>query len=239
MIEEKMPGPDWHVFSSPAALAQALSVRLCGVLEAAIARRGTGLIAVSGGTTPALLFSTLARSPLDWAKVTVTLVDERMAPETSPRSNARLVRDRLLQDKAAAARFVGLYHGVEAPEEAATLAREKLRPLPFPLDAAVLGMGTDGHTASYFPDAADLDRLLDPEAKESVLPVLAESAGEPRLTLTLPFLAQAGFVALHIEGEEKKQVFEAAMAQRTGPFPPIRRVLDLLPQPVEVYWTAG
>lgn len=234
-----MSRPDWHVFSSSAAVAQALSERLGSILEAAIARRGAGLLAVSGGTTPALLFSTLARTPLDWEKATVTLVDERMVEEASPRSNARLVRDRLLQDRAEAARFVGLYHGLDDPEGAAALAREKLKPLAFPLDAAVLGMGTDGHTASYFPDAANLDRLLDPEGKESVLPVLAESAGEPRLTLTLPLLAQAGFVALHIEGEEKRDVFEAAMTRRAGPLPPIRRVLDLLPQPVEIYWTAG
>src|SRR6185437_7408158 len=92
------------------------------------------------------------------------------------------------------------------------------------LDAVILGMGADGHTASFFPDADDLAALLDPQAPANVLPVHAPSGIEPRLTLTLPRIASAGFIALHIEGSEKRRVLEAALDGQ--PHLPVRAVFD-------------
>ncbi len=152
----------------------------------AIDGRGHALIAVSGGTTPGLFFRTLAKKELDWPKVTVTLADERFVPASSPRSNAALVSENLLQDKAAAANFAGLYRPANSADEAADQADNDLKALAWPADVVILGMGGDGHTASFFPDAEGLDRLLDPSSEKTVLPVSAPSAGEPRLTLTLP-----------------------------------------------------
>ncbi|TIT34915.1 MAG: 6-phosphogluconolactonase, partial [Mesorhizobium sp.] len=109
-----------------------------------------------------------------------------------------------------------------------------LRSLPWPLDVVVLGMGTDGHTASFFPDADNLEKLLDPSSERVVLPVHAASADEPRLTLSLARIVEAGFIALHIEGEDKRKTFESAMASATQK--PIRAVLDAAERPVEVFW---
>src|SRR5690606_23204711 len=88
--------PDWHVFPSPGALAEALAGAVAAALAGAIARRGQALLAVSGGTTPQRFFHALSRQALEWPKVTVTLVDERFVPEGTPRSNATLVRNHLL-----------------------------------------------------------------------------------------------------------------------------------------------
>ncbi|MBA3447670.1 MAG: 6-phosphogluconolactonase, partial [Pseudaminobacter sp.] len=188
----------------------------------------------SGGTTPALFFQALSRKELDWDKVIMTLIDERFVPRNSPRSNAGLVAANLLQNKAAGAKFVDFSSGASSVEDAASHANEALSRLPFPLDAAILGMGTDGHTASFFPDADNLDALLDPAADALVLPVHAASGGEPRLTLTLARIVDAGFVALHIEGAEKRRVLEEALAAET-PLP-VRVVLDQAQRPAQVFW---
>ena len=87
-----------HAFDSRAELADALSAAIVRKLSAGIARRGEASLAVSGGSTPALLFEKLSASTgLDWSKVTVTLVDERWVDERSDRSNAGLVKRTLLQ----------------------------------------------------------------------------------------------------------------------------------------------
>ena len=227
--------PNMHLFAGPAALAEALADTVAERLSAAIEARGTALLAVSGGRTPVRFFEALARRGIDWPKVTVTLVDERFVPPSSERSNARLVKEHLLQHEAARARFVGLFHGTESVEEAARFASREIGALKLPLDVAVLGMGADGHTASFFPDAEGLDRLLSPREEQTVLPVHAKSAGEPRLTLALPVLAAARFAALHIEGAEKKAVFEGAMVRHSDPLP-IRTVIEHCLEPVNVFW---
>jgi 6-phosphogluconolactonase len=76
--------------------------------------------------------------------------------------------------------------------------------------------------------------LLDPAAKSTVLPVHAQSAGEPRLTLSIARSVEARFVALHIEGAEKYATFESAMG--AGVKKPIRKVIDASPKPIEVFW---
>jgi 6-phosphogluconolactonase len=224
----------WNEFAGREALAQTLAKRIAGLLSAAVERRGSALLAVSGGTTPARLFEVLSAEPIAWDKVTVTLVDERFVPPSSPRSNAALVAEKLLQRRAAAARFLPLFRKGETLNEAATDGDREIAALPSPFDAVILGMGGDGHTASFFPDALELPALLDPENSLALMPVHADSAGEPRLTLTLPRIVAAGFLALHIEGGEKRATFDRAMGD--GPQLPIRAVLDASPRPVEVFW---
>ncbi|MBS3648460.1 6-phosphogluconolactonase [Pseudaminobacter sp. 19-2017] len=224
---------DLHELPTREALAEELSQKVAYVLTAAIERRGKALLAVSGGTTPALFFRTLSDAHIDWPRVTVTLVDERFVPEDSPRSNARLARENLLQGKAAAAGFTGLFREGMTIETAAAEADGVLRKLGLPIDAVVLGMGGDGHTASFFPDADQLPALLSPTNEAVVAPVHATSAGEPRLTLTMPAIIGAPFVALHIEGEAKRQVLASVLR---GKDLPIRAVFEHARKPVEVFW---
>ncbi|MDR7033084.1 6-phosphogluconolactonase [Mesorhizobium sp. BE184] len=224
----------WNAFPDRQSLAEALATRIAGLLQAAVDSKGGAVLAVSGGSTPGRFFTALSKVDIDWNKVTVTLVDERFVPPTSPRSNAALVAANLLQNKAAAARFVPLYHADEDVAVAAAEAGATINKLPLPFDAVVLGMGTDGHTASFFPDAEHLDVLLDPASGEIVMPVQAQSAGEPRLTLSLAPIVAAGFLALHIEGEEKREVFETVMG--AGEIKPIRAVIEASPRTVQVFW---
>jgi 6-phosphogluconolactonase len=223
----------WNAFPDREALAHALAGTVADSLARAVSEQGEALLAVSGGTTPARFFDALSRQDIDWRHVTVTLVDERFVPPSSPRSNAALVSEKLLQNRAKAARFVPLFRSGETPEQAADDGEKAFRALPLPFDVLMLGMGSDGHTASLFPDAQGLGSLLDPASPRIVMPVHAKSAGEPRLTLTLAEIARARFVGLHIEGAEKRQAFEGTMG---GERKPIRAVIDALPEPIEVFW---
>ena len=211
-----------NVFENRESLAAALADRVARGLSRAISRKGSATLAVSGGNTPALFLEHLSREPITWEKVTVTLVDERQVDETSPRSNARLVKQGLLQNHAMATRFVPMFENVE---EAATLD----------LDVVVLGMGDDGHTASFFPGGDKLAEALDEKTTVPLLPMQAPTAGEPRLTYTLPALLKAKVLCLHIEGEKKHAVLENAIAGTDVMAMPVRSVLQA-GNPLEIFW---
>jgi len=224
-----------HSFTDCHALATALAERVADRLRAGLLERDFALLAVSGGRTPLRFFELLSQAALDWSKVQVTLVDERWVGENDPRSNARLVREHLLRDAAAAARFVPLYTGAATPEEGLAEASARVHALPLPFDAVVLGMGLDGHTASFFPGGDQLAAALDPNLSSGVLPMRAPGAGEPRITLTLPTLLQTRHLFLHIEGEDKREVLAQARLGLAAHYP-VRAVLERSPVPVAVYW---
>ena len=229
-----------HPFPDGDAVAQALAQAVADDLRTALALRGQASIALSGGTTPRRFLQALSRQPLDWARVVVTLVDERWVPEDHPRSNAHLLRENLLQGPASAATFLPLYRATAAPEAALDeLERDLATSLPWPLDVAVLGMGEDGHTASFFPGGDHLAQALDPSGEARVLPMRAPGAGEPRITLTLPALLKARHLYLHVEGAAKRRVLDQAVSGAgEGGHLPIRSVLQQVTSPVRTYWSA-
>ena len=223
-------------FGSGAELATALAEKIADTLSQAIAMRGEATLAVSGGSTPKAFFVALSKLHIDWPKVTVTLVDERMVPPSHERSNHRLASLNLLQNRAAEAKFVSLYSAHGDAEAVAVEASDKIDALPLPLDAVVLGMGTDGHTASFFPGGSTLAQVTDLDCSQSVMAIEAPGAGEPRLTLTLPRIVEAGLIVLHIEGDAKKAVLEKAMEDGPEADMPVRNVLRKAKTPVEIYW---
>ncbi len=222
----------WHIHDNDDSVAQALADSVAGDLEHVLAERDHVLLALSGGTTPKRFMQALSRRDLDWSNVTVTLVDERWVPPSHPRSNARLVDENLLHGKAAAARFVPLYMDAPTPENALPRITARIDALPLPPDVVVLGMGTNGHTASFFPGGDHLAEALDPNGKASVLPMRAPDAGEPRITLTLPVLVAAPSLYLHIEGARKRQVLDDAI---DGTDYPIRAVIEAAPH-LQTFW---
>ncbi|MBB3424797.1 6-phosphogluconolactonase [Rhizobium sp. BK312] len=225
-----------HAFANGAELAGKLADKVAETLSAAITVRGSASIAVSGGSTPKAFFQALSSHSIDWGKVTVTLVDERFVPSDNPRSNHLLVQENLLKDKAAAAKFLPLYQAAASVEEAAVIATEKTKAIGHPFDVAILGMGNDGHTASFFPGGSNLKTALDPNTPRGIITMEAEGAGEPRLTFTFSSLQDARLLVLHIEGEGKKDVLAKAEAPGEETEMPIRAMLRRAASPVEIYW---
>ncbi|WP_239709136.1 6-phosphogluconolactonase [Luteibacter sp. 9133] len=176
-----------HDFADKLTLADALARDIAGKLDAAIKARGKASIAVSGGGTPKVMFAVLAEQEIDWSKVTITLVDERWVDEDNERSNARHVRNTLIAHEAHVAAFLPLFDKAHADDVDAALegVGEKVDALGKPFDVVVLGMGPDGHTASFFPGGDHLAEALDLNGTRSVLSMRAAVRGEPRITLSL------------------------------------------------------
>lgn len=220
-------------------MADAVATEVVSSLRAAIERQGRAGVIVSGGSTPRPLFERLAAEQLPWDKVVVTLADDRRVPPDHPASNERTLKETLLTGKAAAARYISLYSdlaGVEAEQE----VNRRLAHFPWPAAATLLGMGADGHTASWFPDSAALSAALDPQGGRTALLLtpgrLPDDAPFERITLTLSALLKTEKILVLIDGDAKKASYEKAV--RPGPIPemPIRAVLANRQAPVAVHW---
>lgn len=231
--------PEIEVFADGATWAQACAARLIETLSDAVAETGKAVFAGSGGSTPAPIYARMAAADLDWSKVAVTLIDERYVPETSPDSNATLLKTTLLIGPAAAARFVPLYTPEVTVDRAAIVAAHALAAEGGRLDAVLLGMGEDGHICSMFPQSPTLKTLLTPTLAPTVLGVPHGRDGMApsleRLSINLPYLMQARRVVLALTGKQKRAVFEREAAGD----PATQPIAALLAAdvPLEVLWT--
>src|SRR5579863_5223186 len=144
--------------------AEAAGQAAADAIIARLAPPGAKRLMVTGGRGPGPVYDRLAAVDLDWSRVALTLSDDRFVPPSSPDSNERLVRERLLQGHAAAARFVPLKDAGPTPHDDAVRAEPAIRSL-LPFDVSLLGMGDDGHIASLFPGAPGLSAELDVEGE--------------------------------------------------------------------------
>ena len=211
-----------QTYPDRAALMAGLASVMVKELATAL-RHGPATLSVPGGTTPGPVFDALSVADLDWARVFVLLNDERWVGEDSPRSNTRLLRERLLQRKAAAATLLPLYTPAPQPEDKLDELAQGIAP-HLPISVLLLGMGNDMHTASLFPGADHLIQALSPDAPV-LMALRADAAGEPRITLSARVLQAAHHIHILITGPEKRQALDRA--QTLPPeLAPIRTVLD-------------
>jgi 6-phosphogluconolactonase len=223
-----------HTHATPQAIAD----HIAATLRSAFAARGQASLAVSGGKSPIPMLEALRDQDLDWARVSVVLVDERVVPHDHADSNTALVRKHLLQGRASAASFLPFFD--EAPptlngqalDALTAQANQRLATLPWPLDIAVLGMGEDAHTASLFPGAPGYAHAL--QSTDRLAWVTPTTAPHARLTLTLPSLLAARELLLSISGENKLAVYRRA-AQKADEALPISLVIHQSSTPLSVW----
>ncbi len=221
-------------------LAQDIAQRLTAAIQA----RGFAVLSVSGGKSPVALFEAMRVIDIDWSRVRVTLVDERCVPRIHPDSNALLVQTHLLQDLAAKAQLV--YMVASAAEPLGSLsAQAKAASMALSAagvaDVLVLGMGTDGHTASLFPEAPNLADALDLRNTQTCVSIeLARppaNAPYARITQTLAQILSARHIVLPLTGTDKLNTLKQAWKQAT-PALPISFVLQQTQTPVAL-WLAN
>lgn len=225
-----------YVFENGAQMADTLANTVSDAVSAGIAERGRASLVLSGGGTPKPLFRQLAERPLAWGDVTITLSDERWVDEDSDDSNAAMLRRELLWGEAAAAEFIPLKTGHDTPEAAEAACAQRLAAMPAPYDLVILGMGTDGHTASLFPGDANLSAALDPDNRQVCIAARPPGAAQARMSLTLASLLNCRRLVLLIACEAKRAVLESALQDGPVEEMPVRALLRQSAVPVDVFW---
>lgn len=237
-------GANWVQAADKQSLAEALGESLIQRLQDSIRESKSASLIVSGGSTPAPVFKVMSAADIDWSLVTITLADERWVPPGHPDSNESLVRDTLMVDKAASAKFVSLYRADTTPADALSSITADVNAMGTPFTAVVLGMGNDGHTASLFPDApeSELTAAMDLDSTETLMMMHPPSVPQARITLTRAALLNAKHRYLHITGEQKCQVLCDAVGNESGAryelgMAPVTGLLLESPETVSVYWS--
>ncbi len=204
-------------------MAMGLADVISTQLNAALRQRDRALLVVPGGSTPGPVFDTLCGAQLDWDRVDVLPSDERWRPQAHLRSNAGMIAQRLICERAAAAALLPLYVEGASPEEAAPQLSEGIAQR-LPIDVALVGMGEDMHTASMFPHAPNLEAALAHDAP-ILVPMRIEGEPEPRITLAAHVLRGAMHLHVVIIGDAKRAALERARGQDAA-HAPIVALLD-------------
>jgi 6-phosphogluconolactonase len=210
-------------------------------LQTALQHRPTASFMVSGGSSPKPLYQQLSEQKLDWSRVNVALVDERWVGADHPASNEAFIQQHLLQAEAAAANFVAMKTAHATALDGQQQCEQQYQQLARPFDLTILGMGSDGHTASLFPAAEGLQQALDSNNRALCAAIMAkpsEVTGDftERMTLSFHGLMQSRQLHLLITGEEKLAVYQQAMANSDTALLPVSALLQQQAIPISVYW---
>jgi 6-phosphogluconolactonase len=221
-----------HRFDSRQAASAAVAARIAGLVDAQLARDGEARFVVGGGSTPGACFEYLSGYEMKWDKVQVALSDERWVPNDHEDSNEGLVRNTLLKDAASSGSILSLYDPDQSVDDRCDALQSQKPENGFA--CSMVGMGTDGHFASLFPDADCLEAGLQLDNARFYIPVRTAASPHPRISMTLSALLASDEILLFIFGEEKLAVYENAhTVDKTYP---ITALLEQKETPVSLYW---
>jgi 6-phosphogluconolactonase len=228
-----------HRYKDPETIAGAAARRFLTSAERAVNASGRFIVVLAGGSTPRLLYRTLTESPyrekVPWSKTLFVFGDERCVPPDDDQSNYRMARETLFEPLEIPEHHVFRMKGEQPPAEAAQRYEVRFSDLFLGekrrhFDLVLLGIGTDGHTASLFPGTEALD-----EKERWAVANHVPQLDSWRLTLTFPALNSARRVIFLATGEEKARVIAEAYGgvehaephpcERVAPFHARREVL--------------
>ncbi|MGI9270529.1 MAG: 6-phosphogluconolactonase [Woeseiaceae bacterium] len=223
-----------NFFESRELASIAAAELIVGSLQARLNQSDAASIMVTGGSSPARCYAELAATDLDWSRVHILLSDERWVAACDEDSNEKLLRDTLLVGAANAAQLMPVYSDATSAEARCAELDDVLPTLPMPMVCTLLGMGTDGHIASLFPDAANLDAGLDVDNPQWCIPVSTTASEHLRVSMTLAALLKSAQVVLLFFGEAKRDVYEQAKSSVADV--PVAKLLSQMHVPVQVFW---
>jgi len=212
----------------------AAAQQIIAALQRRLQRQANTHLVVTGGSSPMACYQSLSATDIAWQNVQILLSDERWIPADNPDSNEKLIRESLLTDKAAAAKFLPFYAADMSASERSDCFNRIIAGFEAPTACALLGMGGDGHIASLFPDAENLQTGLLENSTTYCMPVSTIASPYLRISLTLSALLKSDEIALLIFGEDKRDVIKQA-SDNVGDYP-VASLLNQSRVPVNVFW---
>lgn len=202
----------YHSFTSRGVMVETAVKQIADAVKTAINIKGTASMMLSGGSSPRPVYEALSDMDLPWDKVTIGLVDDRWIERGQAGSNETFLDETLFKGLAQKARFIGLKTPDASPAAGAKASAAQISAIPQPFDVCVMGMGLDGHTASWFPNSKGLREALDPNNPDTVTAIDARGSSvagthSERITLTLSALMASKQIILMIPGGGKSDVF--------------------------------
>lgn len=188
----------------------ALSDKIAEKLKTAIHENGIAKFLVSGGRSPIPLFKNLSKKNIPWKDVVIGLVDERFVDTNNEKSNEKLVREVLLQNKAKEASFIGLVNDAKSLSKNLELSKNLYSTFRSGIDVTLLGMGLDGHTASLFPKDTSAVNNLNKPSQEVLINTKADVPPFERISSTKHLINQSENIYLFMSGNEKFKVLKRA-----------------------------
>ena len=224
---------EWWDYDSPDEMAEAVAGDVGFIIESALEARGSALIALPADDTAKAIFPQLADADVKWKQVMVIPTDDLIVAVDNERSHARALAQAFL---AKGARVVPIVTPLDDYRLAGNSADARLQDLPWPPDLVWLTVGDDG-SAAGIAVGADLQDALDaPKARRAV--GVKPDDGEARVSLTRSSILSARTVMIALQGQQKRDMLEQAIADGQSSKLPIGRVLAEAEQPIDIHWCA-
>ena len=225
---------DFYSTNNSESLASDLCQCIGEILIEAIKKKGRASMAVSGGGTPIGLFKEFSMLSLDWTKIDLTLADDRWVDAKNADSNELLVRTHLIKNKAAKINFIPLKNDAKTAKEGQIYSEKMLRKITLPFDVVILGMGSDGHTASLFPCSDELPEAMNLNNSNYLISTSPKTAPYERISLTARVIFDSKNIFLHLNGSSKLHTLESAMEYKDLNKMPI---YTFLKNGLSIYWS--
>lgn len=222
---------EWWDYESPDEMAEAVAGDVGFILESALDARAAALVALPVDPTARAIFPRLAEAKLQWKQVMVIPTDDVLVGVDNERSQARALAQAFLPT---GARVVPIVTPLDDYRLAGNSADARLQDLPWPPDLVWLGVGKDGRTAGIATGPDLQDALEAPKARRAV--GVKPDEGESRVTLTRASILSARTILITLQGQDKRDMLEGAIADGQSSKLPIGRVLAEAEQPIDIHW---